>query len=181
MQLVAICGVPGAGKSCLASAVSERTGISIISKDVLMETLLNAERAPTHPSSAGPLAMQLALALIVAQRATHARLILDAPLWYQGAWDQIGRLHLRDHVRVIVIVCTAPSDVVLDRIAKRRSPHDRIRLGHEPMAAQEVEVRQREIERWSSSYRFPRLIVNTDANQRCVDDAVAFLEACFDR
>jgi hypothetical protein len=179
MRVIAIGGVPGAGKSVLAAELSAVMAVTVLSKDVFLGTLVGAV-GPARPrrAGAGPLAMQLALDVLATQ-SPPVRLIFDAPLWHRSAWQQLVRLRERGCDRLVSIICTAPSSIILARIARRVSLGDSVRPAA-PLNASVIDARHRQIVAWSDEFDIPRLIVDTHANDPSVARAIAFVKGHLD-
>jgi predicted kinase len=118
-RLVMVNGLPGSGKTTLATALAAALAVPLVSKDSIKELL--ADRFPAAPaSSLGPIAMETAWNLVAAIPGT---VIMES--WWFRPRDL-------DHVKaglerccaalVVEIWCDVPADVARRRFAARNRP-----------------------------------------------------------
>jgi aminoglycoside phosphotransferase family enzyme/predicted kinase len=122
--LIAVGGLSGTGKTTVARTIAEATGFRLLASDPLRKA-----RAGLRPEEPGPPALYTpaARAAVYAALAAEAdaalaageSLILDAT-WAQradrAALARIARQHQRPW---LLVVCTAPEEVVRERLARR--------------------------------------------------------------
>lgn len=119
-MLVIVSGPPGAGKTTLASSLSELLGIPLLTKDGLKEALFDSlgwnDRA--WSKSLGAASIELLYRLIDSQLKAGVPVIVEANFKAMAA-DRLGRL-LKEHAAFPVqIACTAREDVLDARMRER--------------------------------------------------------------
>lgn len=82
MFFLQMSGVPGAGKSTLARAISKRTGAVVIDHDVVKSALLDSWESELDPSVAGKVAYDIEWALVDFHLSQGHSVILDSPCLY---------------------------------------------------------------------------------------------------
>ena len=99
--------------------------------------------------------------------------------WHRSAWQQLRRLRDRGCDRLISIICTAPSPIILARIARRASLADPVRPVA-PLDPSVIDARHRQIVAWSAEFEIPSLVIDTHASDSSVAHAVAFVNGHLD-
>ncbi len=84
-MLVQLSGVPGAGKSTLARAVAEPTGLVVVDTDVVKSSIIASGVSVAH---AGPTAYSVALALAQDLLDQGRSALLDSPCRYRRLLDK---------------------------------------------------------------------------------------------
>lgn len=130
VRLVVIGGLPGTGKTTLASSLSNVTGWSALHSDVLRKELVGLTVGTPAPSSIGTGLYSNEMTTTVYNdmfhRAEHSlsrgeSVIIDAsfadPVWREAA----AELAARTFTDLVPIVCEAPKEVVYKRLAEPRT------------------------------------------------------------
>ncbi len=151
-SLVVLVGPPGAGKSTLARRLAERTPVAVISADEVRQRLAPAADFSFGESQRVQRAIRLAIGELLHRSIS---VVLDAPNlteWERQPLYSIAELH---HARLVLVDVTAPTDVVMGRLAvgagagatsgggEPQSPRD-VHLGHamrrEPITREHMQV-----------------------------------------
>ena len=121
-ELVLVSGAPGVGKSTLAVQLSALTGISLLSKDVIKESLWDALQPPTGDlywsRKLGGAAMEVLWALA----ARSSRVILEANFRPHSDYER-GRLSALSD-RIVEVYCSCPPTVATQRYESRAAQPD---------------------------------------------------------
>jgi predicted kinase len=122
--LVAVCGLPGAGKSSLAAALAERLGLAVVGVDPLEAALVRAGIDDRQPK--GQAAYLAAETVAEAQLRTGLGVVVDAVNDLAENRSQWVRLATRTgaDLRWIEVVCSDPTTHRL-RLQQREREEDR--------------------------------------------------------
>ena len=133
-MLIIVSGPPGAGKTTLASSLSELLGIPLLTKDGLKEALFDSlgwnDRAWSQ--SLGAASFELLYRLIDSQLKAGVPLIVEAN-FKPAAADRLGKLLKAHAVFPVQISCTAREDVLDARMRERWNSGKR-HPGHDDVA-----------------------------------------------
>ncbi len=118
---VVVTGVPGAGKTTLASALAEKLGAVLLSLDTIKEEIYEREGMPHG------LELRLAAEKVLGNRLAAATGTVVVDIWIAPVrdTDRVGSL-LRQHtVDIVEVLCRVPADVAVQRYRSRprRGPH----------------------------------------------------------
>jgi len=112
--LVVLVGPPGAGKSSVASALVARTPLAVISLDHIRQLLVTHPDFSFQETRRIQRAMRLAMGELLRR---NVSVIFDAPNlteWERQPLYSLAELH---KARLIIVDVTAPTGVVLERLA----------------------------------------------------------------
>jgi len=108
---VLITGLPGAGKSTLAEALSQRSGVPVFALDWLLGAAVQSG-ACRPDADLGELGRQLLVMLAHRQFLLGQSAIVDAP-GHEPAWrDPFLALAAADHVRLRIVEVRCPDEAV---------------------------------------------------------------------
>jgi len=123
-MLIAMAGLPGAGKSTIAARIGNRLGIPVVSVDPIESAILSAGIDSDQPT--GLAAYLVAETLAESVVAIGGSIIIDAVNAVEPARDQWVKLGARYdvEVRFIEVVCSDP-EIHRDRLESRgrKLPH----------------------------------------------------------
>ena len=131
--LVLVSGAPGAGKTAIATELSARLPIPMVSKDALKESLFESlgwsDRAWSR--KLGRASMTLLFDFVEGQLAAERSVIAESNFYpYPHTdWAQVRALQDRYDCRVFELHCTAEPEVLLERFRLRQRSAER-HLGH---------------------------------------------------
>ena len=175
---IVVCGVPASGKSHLAHALAERSGLPHLSSDVIRKRLAGlrpTERAPGETYSADWNARTYAE---LGNRASGALagnggVIVDATFRHRDD-RRVFTAALGAARQVVFIECQAPGPVLAQRAAQRE--HDRYRVSDASLA-----VVLREQRGWDALDEVPASAHLTVRTDRPVEQIIADVLALLDR
>lgn len=171
-MLIAMAGLPGAGKSTIAEVIGNRLGYAVLSVDPIESAILSAGIDSDQPT--GLAAYLVAEAIADAALANGQSIIVDAVNAVDPAreqWVQLGKKH-GETLKFIEIVC---SDTELHR--ERLETRER-NLAHLPDPTwHQVEQSLDEYDDWTgAAAATPRVTLDSIRPLgELVDDALAFL------
>ncbi len=116
-EIVLVSGAPGSGKSTLASQLSVITGIALLSKDVIKESLWDALEPPTADLEWSRRIGGAAMEVLWALAAHCPRVILEANFRPHSDHEQRRLADLSD--RFVEVYCRCPDTLAAERYAKR--------------------------------------------------------------
>ena len=171
---IVVCGVPASGKSHLAHALAELSGLPHLSSDVIRKRLAglrSTERAPGETYSADWNARTYAE---LGNRASgNGGVIVDATFRHRD--DRRAFTAALGTVRQVVFIeCQAPGSVLAERAEQRK--HDRDRVSDAGLA-----VVLREQSRWDALDEVPASAHLTVRTDRPVEQITADVLALLDR
>lgn len=136
-MLIIVSGPPGAGKTTLASALSELLGLPLLTKDGLKEALFDSlgwnDRAWSQ--SLGAASFELLYRLIDSQLKAGVPLIVEAN-FKPAAAERLAKLLKAHAVFPVQVACTAREDV-LDARVRARWQSGKRHPGHDDAATME--------------------------------------------
>ncbi|MCU1469085.1 MAG: ATP-binding protein [Glaciihabitans sp.] len=173
-MLIAMAGLPGAGKSTIAEVIGNRLGYAVLSVDPIESAILSAGIDSDQPT--GLAAYLVAEAIADAALANGQSIIVDAVNAVDPAREQWVELAKRHHenLRFIEVIC---SDTNLHR--ERLEARDR-NLTHLPEPTwHAVEQSLDEYSEWAgTAATVPRITLDSvQPLGQTVDDAIAFLSS----
>jgi predicted kinase len=176
--VIAVCGVPASGKSCLARALAQMSGLPHLSSDLTRKRLRGVratQRAPAESYSAEWNARTYAeLGRRAAdEAATHGGAIVDATFRRVVDRRAFGAA-FASAARVLFIECDAPSAVLAARAARRERDHQRI-------SDADPAVVQREQHSWEPLDEVPADAHLALRSDRPVEEIVGDVLALLDR
>lgn len=172
-MLIAMAGLPGAGKSTIAEVVGNRLGYAVLSVDPIESAILSAGINSDEPT--GLAAYLVAEAIAEAALANGQSIIVDAVNAVDPAreqWVELAEKH-REKLRFIEVVCT-DTEVHRERLESR----DR-NLAHIPDPTwHQVEQSLDEYSAWTGpAAAVPRITLDSvKPLGEVVEQALAFLE-----
>ncbi len=130
VRLVLVGGAPGTGKSTLAAAIGDRLEIPVLRADEVRKELANVDATadagdeldhgiytPARTNATYHALTERAAGLL----RRGVSVVLDAG-WRDAALrDEVTRMAADAHAIVVPIECTAPEDIALERIERRRA------------------------------------------------------------
>jgi predicted kinase len=172
-MLIAMAGLPGAGKSTIAEVIGNRLGFALLSVDPIESAILSAGIDSDQPT--GLAAYLVAEAIADAALANGQSIIVDAVNAVDPAREQWVSLAEKHHeqLKFIEVVC---SDTEIHR--ERLESRDR-NLAHLPDPTwHQVEQSLDEYVEWSgASIAIPRITLDSvKPLGEVVEEALAFLE-----
>jgi uncharacterized protein len=177
--LLVVCGPPATGKSTLASALCEQSGMAHVSSDVVRKARLGLDRTDRAPESAYTRQASLGTYRALGEHAAAALAIGRGAVIDATMGDEAARAALRDGLgraagRLRFIECQAPQAEVQRRARARETDPSRESDATATLAA-------RLSAQWQPLDEVPagdHLVLRTD---RSVDDAVLDLTVWLDR
>jgi aminoglycoside phosphotransferase family enzyme/predicted kinase len=128
--ILVICGPPASGKSTLAAALHQRTGLPVVSSDIVRKGMARVELTDPAPAEAYTAAATMAVYDVLGQRASgtrafHGGAIVDATM--STADDRaVFAAGLRRGTRTIFVQCHVPVAVAFSRARAREAHPDAI-------------------------------------------------------
>lgn len=161
---VVVHGPSGSGKSVLADRLAERTGVPVVSSDVVRKTSHGLERTTRAPEAVYAPEVTVALYAELGRRAAeHLRaggsVVVDATCNDRAARDALRDGLASDAPRMLWVSCAAPKDVLRERVARRLLDPSRT-------SDATVAVLERQLSSTESPDEIPpeeRIVVRTDA------------------
>ena len=144
-KVILFCGLPGVGKTTLASLVASITGATILSSDKIRKELI---RYPTYTRSEGRLVYETLTLLTRYLTVAGIDCILDATYSRERSRMEVkNKLH-SNNVKFYVIECSCPGDVVEERLRDRKndfsdadfSIYSKMRSIYEPVKGRHLDV-----------------------------------------
>lgn len=172
-MLIAMAGLPGAGKSTIAEVIGNRLGYALLSVDPIESAIISAGIDPDQPT--GLAAYLVAEAIADAALANGQSIIVDAVNAVDPAreqWVELAEKH-GEKLRFIEVVCS-DQDLHRERLESRNR-----NLAHVPDPTwHQVEQSLDEYDEWTGpSAVIPRVTLDSVRPLgELVDDALAFLE-----
>lgn len=173
-----VCGAPAAGKTHLARALAEASGLPRVNSDIVRKRLAGIdarERAGrAHYSESFSARTYGALAAEAAATIGSSRgVIVDATFRRAYARHELVKALAGTGARVVFVECRAPADVLLDRARRRASDADAV----SDATADVVERLRREFEPLDEVEPRHHLLVRSD---RPADESAREVEARLD-
>lgn len=116
-EIILVSGSPGSGKSTLARQLSAVTGLSLLSKDVIKESLWDALQPPPGDLSSSRQLGGAAMEVLWALAALSGRVILEANFRPHSEYERAKLIGLSD--RIVEIHCSCPLALAAERYAMR--------------------------------------------------------------
>jgi aminoglycoside phosphotransferase family enzyme/predicted kinase len=159
--LVLVGGLPGSGKSTLARGLAERTPFHILQSDVVRKELATGENIYTPEWTAKTYAecLRRAEALLFEGQ----RVVVDATFREERWRREFLEAAIRWSVPAVLILCRAGSDLVRERLARRR--HD--------VSDADWSVYQSLAQSWQEAGDFTRPYLHEISSEGPVEDMLA--------
>ncbi len=156
--VIALAGLPGAGKSTLAAALSACLRCPVLDKDRVRQALLGAQfTAYSRDEDDHCMELVYATVAFLAERQTTAFALIDGRTFLRrGQSERLVSIGSQRGFQVRFVLCTAPREEVLRRIESDRSRH-----AHP--AANRTRALFEEIEREARPLAHPHCVVDTHA------------------
>lgn len=124
--LVIICGPTGSGKSTLAGELGRRLGLRVINSDLVRKSMAQAPGRPPVPLNRGIYSFAMTEKTYAKMARETEKIILqgkgailDASYGQRAKREQIVRLAERHGVPWFVVRCSAPDEVIFQRLSRR--------------------------------------------------------------
>ena len=172
-MLIAMAGLPGAGKSTIAEVIGNRLGYAVLSVDPIESAILSAGIKSDQPT--GLAAYLVAEAIADAALGNGQSIIVDAVNAVGPAreqWVELAKRH-RENLRFIEVICS-DTDLHRERLESRER-----NLTHLPEPTwHAVEQSLDEYSEWvGTAASVPRITLDSVRPLgQTVDDAIAFLK-----
>jgi uncharacterized protein len=118
--LIAIGGLPGAGKSTVARRLSEHRGIPLLASDLIGSTLRRSlvDQVPSADAYRAGYDLLFELAGEFLDRG--GSVIVDTTLGWAFQWERLDAIHRnRPNVRFVPVLLRCPREVCVERIDRR--------------------------------------------------------------
>jgi predicted kinase len=116
-EIILVSGAPGSGKSTLASQLCVVTGISLLNKDVIKESLWDALQPPRGDLSWSRRLGGAAMEVLWALAASSSRVILEANFRPHSEYERSKLVGLSD--RIVEVYCWCSPALAAERYANR--------------------------------------------------------------
>jgi predicted kinase len=117
--IILFCGLPGVGKTTLARSVASLIDASLLSSDKIRKEMIDY---PTYSSSERRLVYVVLIMLAKYLSGAGVDCILDATFNRERSRSEVREKLSQNDVRLFVIECICPEDVIIRRLRERR--HD---------------------------------------------------------
>ena len=176
-KLVLVAGIPGSGKTTLASLIGERLPAPTIFKDAIKEGIALTEGV--RATYGGPIAGRTFAAFYAAIDALVAQgCTVVAESAFHRDWFAKESVRFKDHADLRLIVCSEPTRVAYQRYRSRAEQGGVRRLAH-PDATVLKEMLEGSFP-WDAydlgDTELSTLVVNTDSGYRpAIEDILGFI------
>jgi predicted kinase len=116
-EIVLVSGAPGSGKSTLAGQLCNLTGLTLLSKDVIKESLWDAFDPPAGDLSWSRRLGGAAMEVLWALAASSPRVILEANFRPHSGYERAKLADLSN--RIVEVYCWCPPALASERYSKR--------------------------------------------------------------
>ncbi|MDP2656695.1 MAG: ATP-binding protein [bacterium] len=128
-NIIIVCGLPGSGKTTLATALSKRLGWVCFHKDTIKESLYDSMGFSTLEDSKylGAISMRLLFDLAQEQLARNIDLIVEAPFNFESDYPTIRQWERDYGCAIYTVICSVDDQARTQRVADRprhASHHD---------------------------------------------------------
>jgi predicted kinase len=165
LTLVLMAGLPGAGKTTLASALGRILHWPVIDKDLLKSTLL-----ALHASEelAGPASYELLFAIAEEMLVNQGlSLILDSPVLYLANMERAQGIARAADARLKVVLCRANSDLRNQRLGSR--------IARTGQLTQDISMPNDDLRRFSHLPADMLIVHTVNPPEECVQAALSYI------
>lgn len=139
--LIAIGGLPGAGKSTVARRLSEQRGIPLLASDVIGSTLRHSLAGQVAGGEAFRAGYDLLFELAGQFLDRAGSVIVDSTLGWAFQWERLDAIHQsRPHVRFVPLLLRCPREICVERIDRRYEASDGTRASARQLMAEHPQV-----------------------------------------
>jgi len=118
--IIAIAGLPGCGKSTVASRLSEKLKLPVINTDVIRERLFFGEDPLENTPENRKLIYKTLFIIADCMASSHVGVILDGTFPYERYRSPIKEISIKYKIPCYFIECFCPEDFLKERIEKRK-------------------------------------------------------------
>ncbi len=124
-KLIIICGLPGSGKTTLASELSKQTGIVCLHKDSIKEKLFEGLHLSTLEDSKriGKPSIDVMFYLAEQQIANGIDIIMEAPFNFPGDYDLFSQWKEKYGINLYSVICSIDVEERKKRFSNRDRHH----------------------------------------------------------
>lgn len=158
-QVIIICGLPGAGKTTLAQALSKELNMACLHKDVLKESLYTLLKMNTFEDSlkSGQISISLLLELADRMVRNNIDIMLEAPFLFEEDYTIFQKWIDEHRANLVHIICSISDEERIKRFTTR--------LRHAAHHDQERDVSQSSEEREKVYEKLPGRIIRIETNK----------------
>jgi predicted kinase len=117
---ILFCGLPGVGKTTLASSVASSIDVPILSSDKIRKEMIHY---PTYSSSERHLVYVVLVMLAKYLSEAGLDCILDATFNRERSRSEVREKLSKNDVRLFVIECICPEDIIIRRLRGRKNDY----------------------------------------------------------
>lgn len=118
--IIAIAGLPGCGKSTVASKLSEKLKLPVINTDVIRERLFFGEEPLENTPENRKLIYKTLFIIADCMTSSHVGVILDGTFPYERYRTPVREIAGKYNIPCYFIECFCPEDFLKERIEKRK-------------------------------------------------------------
>ncbi len=120
-KLYIICGLPGAGKTTFAKALSKKLNIVCLFKDSIKEGLYDIRKTTTLDENKvlGKESIQLLYKLAEEQLSLGVDLIIESPFYFEEDYPMFRRWEKEFDLKIYTVICSIDLEIRLKRFKER--------------------------------------------------------------